>query len=262
MPGVRDDELAVVEHVVADQAVEERARPASRNSGGSRLELRERLGEPVRDLHVAARAASRTSLTSWLPGTQSAVPAATIAMHEPQHVGDVAARGRPGRRGRRACGPAGWPRASGPSSARVAELARAAPSSSSTAAVDVADDVERAVLVAAVVPERLRARSSPPRPPRASAARGRGGSPRARRPRSERRSCCALAADDVRRRSRGRAASRLRSWQSRSGRSNTIATGRQWYCARQRDQRLARLRLDVGRVDHGQPPAPPAACRR
>ena len=51
------------------------------------------------------------------------------------------------------------------------------------------------------------------------------------------------------------ARARLRSWHTRSGRSSTIATGSTWYCARELDERLPRLGLDVGGVDDGQPPA-------
>ena len=47
--------------------------------------------------------------------------------------------------------------------------------------------------------------------------------------------------------------SRFRSWQSRSGRSNTIAHGRQWYSRASSTSGLPRLRLDVRRVDDRQP---------
>ena len=53
MPGVGDDELAVVEHDVADEPVEERLDLVA-ELVGSRVELLERLGQAVGDLDVAA----------------------------------------------------------------------------------------------------------------------------------------------------------------------------------------------------------------
>ena len=60
--------------------------------------------------------------------------------------------------------------------------------------------------VAAVVPQRLRARPRPRRPPRRTAGRGRGGSPRAAGRAASAAARGLLAAHDVRRRSRGRRA--------------------------------------------------------
>ena len=92
------------------------------------------------------------------------------------------ARDRPGRRGRRPCGPPDARRRQAPLALAavdgVAELAEQRVELVA-AAVHVADDVERAVLVPPVVPERLALDRRPPRPPPASRARRRGGSPRA-----------------------------------------------------------------------------------
>ena len=79
---------------------------------------------------------------------------------------------------------------------------------------------------------------------------------------SERRSCVALALDDVRRRSRGRVARRCARWRHRSGTSSTIATGSTSCVLGQLDEGAARLALHVGRVDDGQPAGVRAACRR
>ena len=49
---VRDDQFAIVENVVADQAIEKFGHSA-RNSGGSLCQLLQRLGQAMRDLHVA-----------------------------------------------------------------------------------------------------------------------------------------------------------------------------------------------------------------
>ena len=126
------------------------------------------------------------------------------------------------------------------------------------AAVDVADDVERPVLARAGRSTAATARPSPPRPPRASPGRRRGGSPPCEAPQRApelRR----LVADDVRAEvpvgpARGCAPGR-----SRSGRSSTIATGRQWYCRASSTSGLRRLGLDVGGVDDRQPARRPAA---
>ena len=90
----------------------------------------------------------------------------------------------------------------------------------------------------------------------------RGGSPRARRPRSDRRSC--LHAGGGRRAGRTARSGRLlfRSWQSRSGRSRTIATGRTWCLRASAISGLRASLLHVGRVDHGQPAAGQPLARR
>ena len=97
--GVRDDEPAVVEHDVADQPVEEIARPrrgtpAARRSSCSSVSASPWVICTSRPLSL------RTSLTSWLPGTQIALPAATMRHHQPQHARSVAGRGRRSRRRR------------------------------------------------------------------------------------------------------------------------------------------------------------------
>ena len=86
---------------------------------------------------------------------------------------------------------------------------------------------------------------------RRSRARRRGGTPRA-----PARAASAAAAEPAggsrAGRSRGPAAPRLRSWQTLSGRFKHDGHGQAVILPRQLHQRLARLRLHVGRVDHGQ----------
>ena len=120
------------------------------------------------------------------------------AHHEAQHAGRCAgprstrsptktARAAVGRRAR-----------SPPSSpTRVAEPAEQR-DELVAAAVDVADDVERAVLVAPVVPQRLRARSSAASTSSARRSTWTWRKPSRCRPRSERAQLLALVADDVR----------------------------------------------------------------
>ena len=121
------------------------------------------------------------------------------------------------------------------------------------ASMDIPDDVEGSVLVLQVIPERLpldlgrlyffrrmqhvnMAKSFTLQIPQGPAQLLR------------------LLANDVWPEIRGPGRFRFRSWQSFSGRSKTIATGRQWILPRQRHDRLARFRLHVGRVDDHQFP--------
>ena len=203
------------------------------SSGGRRSSCGQRLGQAVGDLHVPAAAASAAASCRGCPGTQSAVPAATMSMTDAQRRPGMS-RPRSTRSPRKtAFRPGGmrvarrpWPsprrrdRVAEPAEQRVQLVA---------AAVDVADDVERAVLVRAVVPERLRARSST-----ASTSSGASRTKTWRKPsrfrrRSERRSLRLLAADDVR--AEGAVGPRRGSARGRASRagSSTMATGRQWY---------------------------------
>ena len=154
--------------------------------------------------------------------------------------------------------PSGWAIDSGHPRAdhRVSSRVSGSPDSSSSAskliaaAVDIADDVERPVLVPLVVPERhpfndgsldflgrlqhedvteALSLEPPQRPPQLPL----------------------LVADDVGPKSRSSRPA-LRSWQIRSGRSSTIATGRSGTTC-QFHERLAGLGLDVGGVDHREP---------
>ena len=58
---------------------------------GSWASCVDRLGEPVRGPHRLAPRSARTSLASWLPATQSAVPASDHRHHPPQHARGVRA---------------------------------------------------------------------------------------------------------------------------------------------------------------------------
>ena len=128
------------------------------------------------------------------------------------------------------------------------------------AAVDVADDVERAVDVLLVVPERL-ARRSRRRSTSSGLSTQTWRKPSRPSPLIER-----LRSSRWRRRTCGpnwrSGRSRLRSSQIRSGMSSTIATGSTWYRRASATSGLRASWLDVRRVDDRQPPGAPAACRR
>ena len=120
-----------------------------------RLELLERVGQAVRDLHVAAvQLAHQLDVVVAGHGQRDAV--ARPSASPGAACRECAAPGRRGRRGRWPCDLSGWlrprPVAVGldPPAERRQQLDQLV-----VAAVDVADDVERAVLVLAVVPERL-----------------------------------------------------------------------------------------------------------
>ena len=255
MPGVGDDQLAVVEHVVADQPVEEVGDLARGTPAVSRSSCCERLGQPVRDLHVAAAQLPQQLHVVVAGHAQRGARRRPCPSTSRSTSGDVAGRGRPGRRGRRALRPAGCATRGAPSPRvdLVAERRRAARRSSSQqpwtspmmsngpcSSRRSFHSGSRSIVGRLDLLGRARARR-------------RGGSPRA----AARAATAAAAASGCGRRagrSRGRAGRRLRSWQSRSGRSSTIATGRHVVLAGQRDQRLARLGLHVGGVDDRQPP--------
>ena len=138
---------------MADQPVEERRRPRSRNSGGSRARAAPAISASPCVICTSLPRSLRSSLMSWLPGTHSAVP-------RRDHAPSPAAA-RPAMRGPRstrsptktALRPSGCGvRGAAVSVAvgrrdRVAELLEQR-HQLVEAAVDVADDVERAVLVA------------------------------------------------------------------------------------------------------------------
>ena len=227
-PGVRDDEPAAVEHVVADQAVEERARPRPGTPRSRRSSCASDSASPWVTVHVAA-AQRAQQLVLVVARHAQRVPGRDHAHHQAQHARGVRAavdqvadeHRRAGRRGgaRRPAGPRRRGRA----------RSRARSSSASqlgAAAVHVADDVERAGQVARSFhsgsrDDRRRAStSSAPRStwtraealPLAAAA-------------ATRRSCRAAGGGRRARRSRGRAAPRCARRQTRSGTSSTIATG-------------------------------------
>ena len=81
MPGVGDDELAAVEHVVADQAVEEADEllvGELRRSSGRASSSAEGSARPC-VIWTSRPRSLRTSFMSWLPGTQSGVPPSTMS---------------------------------------------------------------------------------------------------------------------------------------------------------------------------------------
>ena len=154
--GVRHHQLAVVEHVMADQAVEELGDllPELRRL---LLELLQRLGQPVRDLHVLAPQLAH-QLHVVVAGHAERRSGLDHAHHQPQHVGNlrpavhqVAEEDRLATLRRMVDAEIRSPSRSSTGRSRAAQqLAKLV-----EAAVDVADDVERAVLVLAVVPQRL-----------------------------------------------------------------------------------------------------------
>jgi hypothetical protein len=136
---------------------------------------------------------------SWLPGTHSAVPAATMSMPA-QHAGRCRARGRRGRRGRPPCGPRGGvPRRGRPGGPRRPPRRSRACSSSSTSSSQ--QPCTSPMMSNGPCSSRRSFHSgwrsiSPPRPPRARARRR--AEALALQARSERRSCDALLPDHVR----------------------------------------------------------------
>ena len=142
-------------------------------------------------------------------------------------AGDVRARGRPGRRRRPPCGPSGVPRDA--VVARGRSRARQQPSSSSqqpwTSPMMSNGPAGRGGRSTAGALGRSRRSTSSGR-----RSTWTSGSPRARRPRSERRSSRRWRRMTCGPNSRSGAVA-LRSWQIASGMSSTIATGRTW-CSR------------------------------
>ena len=163
---------------------------------------------------------------SWLPGTQSAVPASTIA---------ITVRSTPGVSGPRSTRS---PRNTALRPSRVCWNGAASAFRRSRAVPSSATSSSRQPWTSPmmsngpcssleVVPQRLPLDLDRLDLLRRCSGRTRGGSPRPSGARSERRSCCACCRATCGPKSRsGRP--RFRSWQSRSGRLSTIATGRQW----------------------------------
>ena len=87
-PGVRDDQPAAVEHVVADQAVDELLDRRRGTPSVSAASWASDSARPWVTCTLRPRSA-RSSLFSWLPDTQSASPARDHAHHQPQHAGGV-----------------------------------------------------------------------------------------------------------------------------------------------------------------------------
>ena len=204
---------------------------------------------------------------SWLPGTQRAEPWATMFAHQPHRVEDAGATVHEvadedrlaalgvgvGRRRRRGTARPGdrHDLVPEPPEQRLQLVA---------AAVDVADDVERAVLVPSGRSRAAPARRPPPRPPRASPARRRAGSPPCGAPGATagvaRTGCGRRAGRSPGRAGPGSAPGRpARACRGRS------ATGRQWYC---RASSTSGLRASgwtlVASMTVSRPG--PAACRR
>ena len=117
------------------------------------FELRERLGEAVRDLHVAARQGPAAACSRGCPGRTARLPLSTMPITRRSTPG-TPVRDRRDRRGRPPCalrmvtadGPVGVDRSRSRAAPRSA-------TSSSMAAVNVADDVEGSVVAAPVRPE-------------------------------------------------------------------------------------------------------------
>jgi hypothetical protein len=84
-PRVRDDEPPVVEDVVADELVDE-VGDGRTDAGRRLLELRHRLGQPVRELHIAAAELAH-ELHVVVARDAEGGTRADHSHHEPQHVG-------------------------------------------------------------------------------------------------------------------------------------------------------------------------------
>jgi hypothetical protein len=151
--GVRHDELAVVEHVVAHQIIDERGDAFAEGSGG-RGELIDGFLQTVAELHVLA-AQLPEQLGLVVARNAERVTGLYHRHHQAEHLGNlrapidqVAEEDRLAPFGVLAHdGSAGFLQ-------RIAQLHEQRGQLHVTT-VDVADDVERSVLVAEVVPERL-----------------------------------------------------------------------------------------------------------
>ena len=88
-PGVRDHELAVVQHIVADQAVEER-HGALFESRGLLAQLPERLRQTMRHLHIPALQGA-DELLLMVPRHAKCSAGGNRAHHQPQHARRVGA---------------------------------------------------------------------------------------------------------------------------------------------------------------------------
>ena len=201
---------------------------------------------------------ARSSFCSWLPGTQSAVPAATIAMTSRSTPGVSGPRSTRSPRNT-AVRPSGCRYA--PSVVRCVAEHVEERHQLVAAAVHVADDVERSVLGAPVGPSRLAhdlggvdlllpaqddRRDGNPRAAGASATGG------ASQPGGERRAS----------RSPGPGGSRSARAATSAVTSRTIATGNTWCSRARRTSGLRASRLHVRGIDDGQPARAQAVCRR
>ena len=208
-PGVRDDQLAAVEDVVADQAVAE-GRTRLRNSSSARRPAA-RATRPGRARPVTLRPSQRAhQLVLVVAGDAQRVPGGDHAHHQPQHARACPGRGRPGRRRTRAVRPSGCAASTGGRARRGRWCSRAGQQrlELGAAAVHVADDVERAGELALVVVGLLVGDDAPRRPPRRRRSTWTLRKPSRSRPRSAAAQLAALPPDHVRGRSRGRSSRR------------------------------------------------------
>lgn len=160
---MRDDEAAAVEDVVTDEAVEERpeVRTERRTGLGRKgVDLAERLREAVRDLEVAA-AELLQQLHVVVARDAEGRPRADHVVHDPERVqhprtpvDDVPQEDHLAALGMRVGCPAGEGQRVRITAGRLVTEPGEQRFEFVRAAVDVADEVERAVLVAPVVPER------------------------------------------------------------------------------------------------------------
>ncbi len=126
-PGVRDDELAAVEDVVADQAVDEPLGLGRGTPSGSAASCAERLGQPVADLHVAA-AQRPDQLVLVVAGHAERVARGRPCPSPAAARRACRDRGRPGRRRRPRVRP-GWLAPAAAAGRRARRRSRARPSS-------------------------------------------------------------------------------------------------------------------------------------
>ena len=237
---------------MADQAVEELGDAPGRTAARRRRRSAASVSARPCVICTFLPAQLRSSFMSWLPGTHRAEPPATMSAPAAACRG-LRGRGPPGRRRTPPCAlGVGVRLAVGVRRRVVARASSEQLVQLVAAAVDVADDVERAVFVAAGRSTAAPARPSPPRPPRALAARRRAGSP----PLRARGATGAVATAACGRRagrSPGRAG-RGSALADRSGRFEHDGHRQAVVLAGQLDQRLAGLGLHVGGVDDRQPP--------
>ena len=85
---MRDDQLAVIEDVVADQSIEECGHVPLGTRGDSAVELRQRLREAVRDLHIPP-AQFPHQFHVVIAGHAERIAARDHPHHQPQHGGNL-----------------------------------------------------------------------------------------------------------------------------------------------------------------------------
>ena len=187
-PGVRDHEPAAVEHVVADQAVDERAAPRRGTPRARRPAAPATRCEAVGDAVTLRPRSARGQLVLVVARHAERGPGRDHAHDQAQHARACPGRGRPGRRRTRAVRPSGWRRRRHAVAARAPAERAQQRLQLGPAAVHVADDVERARSgragrCPALLGDDCRARRSPRRPCSTCTVR----KPSRSRPRSERR---------------------------------------------------------------------------